>query len=136
MKKNQTRAQYYSEDFKRLVVAEYLRTGQSKKSLHLKYGIRTHSGITDWLRCYGYADIHVKAGYLPPVTISSVAAKAKPSSEHQLPGKEAGASQQARIKELERQLEDAQLRAEAYSRMIALAEQEFNIPIRKKSSTK
>ncbi|GGE49119.1 hypothetical protein GCM10011413_14060 [Pedobacter psychrotolerans] len=42
----------------------------------------------------------------------------------------------ARIKALERQLEDEQLRAEAYSRMIDIAESELKVPIRKKSSTR
>ncbi|OYZ29813.1 MAG: hypothetical protein B7Y24_14455 [Sphingobacteriales bacterium 16-39-50] len=42
----------------------------------------------------------------------------------------------ARIKQLERQLEDEQLRSEAYNKMIDIAERELNIPIRKKSNTK
>jgi len=41
-----------------------------------------------------------------------------------------------RIKELECQLEDEQLRSEAYNRMIDIAERNLNIPIRKKSNTK
>ena len=42
----------------------------------------------------------------------------------------------ARIKELERQLEDEQLRSDAFNRMIDIAEKELQIPIRKKSNTK
>jgi hypothetical protein len=45
-------------------------------------------------------------------------------------------SQEQRIKELERLLEDEQLRSEAYRRMIEIAEKDLNIPIRKKSDTK
>ena len=41
-----------------------------------------------------------------------------------------------RIKELERDLEDAKLKAEGYSRMIDIAERELKIKIRKKPSTK
>jgi hypothetical protein len=41
-----------------------------------------------------------------------------------------------RIMELERALEDAQLRAEGYRKMIELAEKELKIPIKKKWSTK
>ena len=37
-----------------------------------------------------------------------------------------------RVKELERLLEDEQLRSEAYKRMIEIAEKDLNIPIRKK----
>ena len=39
---------------------------------------------------------------------------------------------ETRVKELERLLEDEQLRSEAYKRMIDIAEKELNIPIRKK----
>jgi transposase-like protein len=41
-----------------------------------------------------------------------------------------------RIKQLERQLEDSQLTAEAYRRMIQLAEEQLKIDIQKKSTTK
>jgi transposase len=41
-----------------------------------------------------------------------------------------------RIKELEKQLETSQLKAEGYEIMIEIAEKELNIPIRKKSDTK
>jgi orotate phosphoribosyltransferase-like protein len=43
---------------------------------------------------------------------------------------------QAQIKKLERELEDAQIRAEVYDKMIDIAEATFRIPIRKKSGTK
>jgi transposase len=43
---------------------------------------------------------------------------------------------QKRIKELEKQLETAQLKAEGYELMIEIAEKELKIPIRKKSDTK
>lgn len=43
---------------------------------------------------------------------------------------------QAKIKKLERELEDAQIRAEVYDKMIDIAEATFRIPIRKKSGTK
>jgi hypothetical protein len=43
---------------------------------------------------------------------------------------------QKRIKELERQLENAELKAEGYELMIEIAEKELKIPIRKKSDTK
>jgi hypothetical protein len=41
-----------------------------------------------------------------------------------------------RIKVLEQQLKDAELKAIAYSTMVDVAEKEFNIPIRKKFNTK
>ena len=41
-----------------------------------------------------------------------------------------------RVKELERELEDEQLKSEAYSKLIDLAESEHRIAIRKKANTK
>ncbi|MEX2396857.1 MAG: hypothetical protein WD491_07525, partial [Balneolales bacterium] len=43
---------------------------------------------------------------------------------------------QKQIKELEKQLEMARLKAEGYEIMIDIAENELNIPIRKKPDTK
>jgi capsule polysaccharide export protein KpsE/RkpR len=42
----------------------------------------------------------------------------------------------ARIKQLERELEDSKLLTEAYSLMITTAEEQLKIPIRKKFNTK
>jgi transposase len=129
MKERQNKAvQHYSESFKRKVCEEYLLTGQSKISLLKKYDIRMKSGIQKWLRQLGYEDIHQKAGYLNSRIPSLATKKTDTSSKTD--------SLEKRIKELERLLEDEQLRSEAYSRVIDIAEKEFNIPIRKKRSTK
>lgn len=74
----------------------------------------------------GYKDIEQKVGFLPTTTQFPLPAKEKTTIS----------AQEARIKELERLLEDEQLRSEAYSRMIDIAEKEFQVPIRKKPSTK
>ncbi|MEM9338982.1 MAG: hypothetical protein AAGA66_09660 [Bacteroidota bacterium] len=42
----------------------------------------------------------------------------------------------AKIKKLERELEDSKLKQEGYRSMIEIAEKTFKIPIRKKSGTK
>jgi transposase-like protein len=122
---------YYSELFKRKVVEEYLSSGQSKMSLCKKYDIRMKSGIQRWIRQLGYEDIHQKVRYLSSPNILTLATKNTSDSVseplHLL---------ENRIKELERRLEDEQLRSDAYQRIIEIAEKEFNIPIRKKSNTK
>jgi transposase len=122
---------HYSELFKRKVIEEYLHSGQSKMSLLKKYDIKMKSGIQRWIQQLGYEDIHQKARYLRPNITLTLATKktfnSVPSSEQSL---------ETRVKELERQLEDEQLRSEAYQRIIDIAEKEFNIPIRKKPSTK
>ena len=122
----------YSLEFKRAVIEEYLRTGESKASLEKKHGIKIKSGIIRWMQKLGYEDIpQKKARYLNTPIHLSLAAK-KPHTDQ-------SASHQAlekRIKELERLLEDEQLRSEAYQRIIDIAEKEYHIPIRKKPNTK
>ena len=51
-------------------------------------------------------------------------------------GKPAYEELEKRIKELERQLEDEQIRSFGYSKMIDIAEDQLNISIRKKPDTK
>ena len=125
--------QTYSEEFKRAVCAEYLTGDVSKVSLLKKYNIRYQSTIQQWLRQYYPEETAVKASYLPVVNLLTLAAKqtdekTKPASQVQ--------TLEKRIKELESLLTDEQLRSQAYSRMLELAEQELKLPIRKKFNTK
>jgi len=122
---------HYPLEFKHAVIKEYLAGGIGHKALLRKYDIRINAGVVRWMRQLGYAEVPVKDRYLP---------SSKPPS---LPSKKANkdqpldmVSQEQRIKELERLLEDEQLRSEAYRRIIDIAEKEFNIPIRKKLGTK
>ena len=57
-----------------------------------------------------------------------------PESNEELP--DDVQSLQAKIKELEAQLEKESIRADFYDEMINVAEAKFNIPIRKKAGTK
>jgi 16S rRNA G527 N7-methylase RsmG len=43
---------------------------------------------------------------------------------------------QKRVKDLEKQAEESELKAVAFSTMVDIAEKTFNIPVRKKFSTK
>ena len=129
--KEALKKRHYSEQFKRKVIEEYLSVGQSKMSLLKKYDIRMKSGIQRWISQLGYEDIHRKVRYLNSPNISTLATK-KTSNSSSKPSHKL----EDRIKELERRLEDEQLRSEAYQRIIDIAEKEFNIPIRKKPNTK
>ncbi|MXV53355.1 hypothetical protein GS399_20545 [Pedobacter sp. HMF7647] len=120
--------QVYSETFKRQVIEEHLNTGASQSSLLRKYNIRFNGAFQKWMLQLGYRNSQPKARYLTLSNNSALATKEKNTPTTQ--------SLEQRIKELERLLEDEQLRSEAYSRMIDIAEKELKIPIRKKSSTK
>ena len=127
-KKERLPAQIFNEPFKRKVCDEYLRTGVPKTSLLDKYNIKYRSAILTWLKQLGYVDIYQKVPYLD---IKNQLTLATPKQSK----KAASATDPAlekRVKELERLLEDEQLRSDAYKRIIDIAEKEFKIPIQKK----
>ncbi len=132
MKKNINEARgHYPEAFKRQVVKEYLAGGIGYRALLKKYDIRSNGSIIRWMRQMGYAECGVKDRYLPSAKPLSLPAN-KPKKDQP-----SGALlQEQRIKELERLLEDEQLRSKAYLRMIEIAEKDLNIPIRKKPDIK
>ena len=117
----------YSEAFKRKVIEEYLETGVPKQWLLDKYGIAYKGAFQAWMPALGYVDIR----RLPQPAKELVAyTLSKPPEE------EDTQALRRRIKDLERQLDDEKLRAEAYARLIELAEREQGISIRKKDNTK
>lgn len=108
----------YSEEFKRFVCNEYIRGTASKKQLERQYGIGK-SRLTYWLRDIGYDSKPEGLLSLPQMKKA-----VKPETE------EKSASQ------LKIELEEAQLLAESYRKMIEIAERELKIKIIKKSNTK
>lgn len=120
--------QVFSESFK-LDIVEQVNSGNlSKEEARRRYGIKGKSAILLWQRNYEkYGRCSVVLHTNNPLPLMS-----KKPSQHGTTEKEL----QARIKELERRLEDEQLRSEGYSRIIDIAEKEYNIPIRKKYNTK
>jgi transposase-like protein len=119
---------HYPLEFKHAVIKEYLSGSIGHNALLRKYDIRINGGIHRWMRQLGYAE--EKDRYLallkPLVLPPKKESKAAPATT----------DLQQRIKELERQLEDEQLRSEAYRRIIDIAEKDYNLPIRKKPNTK
>jgi transposase-like protein len=123
----QTAPQVFSESFKSEVVEQVNKGLISKEEARRRYGIKGKSVILLWQRNYqqyGRCCVTLPTNPLPLMSKKST----QPGRTEQ--------ELQARIKELERRLEDEQLRSEGYSRIIDIAEKEYNIPIRKKPNTK
>jgi transposase-like protein len=121
----------YSEQFKRQVIEEYLRTRGSKKDLMVKYNIKFKGAIQTWMRQLGYINSRDKS--------STLDLNPKINMDEELIRDGAEDNKEAlvkRVKELERLLEDECLKSEAYNRMIELAEKELKISIRKKANTR
>ena len=120
--------QMFDESFKRMVIEEYLTTKCDKMELLRKYNIHFKSAIQTWMRKLGYDDTHraqrVKFDISLPLTVPM---GIQSQNIRDL---------QKRIQELEQQLQDEKLRAEAYSRIIDKAEKELKISIKKKPNTK
>lgn len=117
------------------IIKEYLTGHYTKVELWKKYTGQDeeHGQILRWMRTLGYISNENsnerKKKFLPsPIQPAEIL-----TTENNNQGP---LELQKRIKELEKQLETAQLKAEGYELMIEIAEKELKIPIRKKSGTK
>ncbi len=122
---------HYDRAFKTKVIEEYLATGCSKMSLLGKYNIHFKSAIQTWMRVLGYSDTKEAS---QKVTFGNLTFTSLPKKKQARNADEQAC--QNKMADLQRRLEDEQLRSEAYLRMIDKAEKEFKIPIRKKFATR
>lgn len=113
----------YSYAFKLSVVAEVESGELGIKAAARKYGIQSHSTVTNWLRKYGNFDWENKSSLKMP--------KSKDQKLYELEQKIKLLEKQK--KELAKQVENADKKAIFFDMMIDIAEEELKIPIRKKS---
>lgn len=113
----------YSYAFKLSVVAEVESGELGIKAAARKYGIQSHSTVTNWLRKYGSFDWVNKSYIKMP--------KAKDQKLFELEQQVLLLEKQK--KELEKRVETADKKVILFDMMIDIAEEELNIPIRKKS---
>jgi transposase-like protein len=122
---NATCTKHYSNRFKEKICQEYLKTGVSLCYLSDKYQIAGHHTIKGWLRTFG--DDRMKKEPQGKMIMAKPKKEDLPMTMEQM---------KKRIRELERQLEDAELKVELNEKIIEIAEEQLNIQIRKKSDTK
>jgi len=114
----------YSMSFKLQVIREIERGELGIKAAARKYGIQSHSTVSNWLRKYGTFDWENQTPSNMPKT-----------QEQKLLELEQKVKLLKKQKAfLEKQVETADKKAIIFDMMIDLAEKEFNIPIRKKCS--
>lgn len=116
--------QVYSDEFKRSICEEYLNGTSSKMEVQRKYRIGFKSAIVTWLRKFGYVD-QPTSDYRAVCTLDFMG---KSNKDIQ--------ALERKIKLLEQQLADAELKAVVYDKLIEVAERDLNISIRKKRNTK
>ena len=107
---------FYSESFKKEVIREITAGLLSKAEARRKYDIPGRSTIIGWIRKFDGKTTDYRR-----------------IMDYKKSDKEALIK---RIRELERKLEDEQIRSEGLSKMIDIAEEQLKITIRKKSATK
>lgn len=119
----------YSEELKKQAVFRVLSGAMRKSEALREYGISSPTSLDRWIEHYGHG----------------ILSEHKELLEHMgtRKKKEAVKGEMPEIEALRRELADAnkrvraaELRAEAYSLMIDLAEKELKVAIRKKSTTK
>ena len=121
----------YNLDFRHKVCKEHIEHGVKLAELVRKYDLSCHSLIHDWLRTLGYLPGLNRRNGLVYIDLQTPAALSKQTNKDKELSQE-----QHQLKLLQKEHEDARLLAEGYRRIIEIAEQELNIPIRKKSNTK
>lgn len=119
----------YTEEFKRMVCEEYVSSRLGKDELARKHDIKGHGSILRWLRALGYET----TGHEQPKRIEIQ----ESIMTEDLKEKDLGIDElKKQIKQLKRELEDSQIKAEVYSTIIDIAEKKFGIEIRKKPDSK
>jgi transposase-like protein len=115
---------HFTDEFKFMVIQEYLNTDISQKELQEKHGFRGNGNVSEWMRKFGVNKVTDEQ-----ISIQKTMSKEvdKTPQERML---------EAKIKELEKALEQERLRTLALNTMINIAERDLKISIRKKSGTK
>lgn len=116
----------YSSEEKLQIVRDYLNNGLSAETVMAKYHISSPATFNSWLCLYAKEALSLS---LQPdnQNDSDMANKSKDDQIRELKEKLRAAEKRADLEAL---------RAKAYSKMIDVAEETFNIPVRKKSGTK
>lgn len=115
----------FTDEDKILIVSEYVRGGITAQQIIEKYHISHRQTLFNWMDKFVNEKEMVT---LPENQSENPMAKRNPEERVK--------ELEAENKRLEKALELEKLRAKAYDTMINVAEQTFNIPIRKKSGTK
>lgn len=121
----------FSKEEKTAIIEEYLTTPLSKTQIWRKHTGYVHErgSLLRWMRQLGYKDkLNIRRIFSPELI--------NPLNNLQEDNNLSNDELLVKLKKLEKELEDAKLKAEGYQLMLEVAEKELNVPIRKKSGTK
>ena len=125
----------FSDDEKRVIIEDYLQSGLTKQAIWKKYvGYEEeHGSLLRWMRKLGY--IH-DSKQKDAIFVFEKASMNKPPKSKDSNSFSEHTRLEQRILELEKQLQESELKTLAYQTMIDVAERELNISIKKKFNTK
>lgn len=134
-KTSRKRNKYFSDMEKHVIIREVLSSDCTKREIWKKYTGQEeeHGQILRWMRQLGYDEAVFKNTSKYVLTLPLMK---KQEKSDKLNESVENIELKKRIVEMEKQLQDAEMKATAFSTMVDVAEKEFNIPIRKKSNTK
>ena len=115
---------FLPESLKREIVLEVLSGRLSKEQARRVYGIKSKSGILEWMR--KFASIDPKTHGIDPIPKLKTL---KEDSKELLDLK-------SKIKDLEIQLKYSELKGRAYQIMVEIAKEDYNLDLEKKSGAK
>ena len=119
-----TKGNKFPDDFKLMVVQEYLSTDISQDELKKKYNFGGNNNIPNWMRKFGLSKLSEEQIELHQAMEKEIE---KTSLEQEL---------ELKVRKLEANLKFEQLRTKALSTMIDIAERELKVDIRKKAGAK
>lgn len=119
-----TNVNKFTDDFKLMVVQDYLSTDISQSELKKKYNFRGSNNIYNWMRKFGLSKPSEDQKELHRAMAKE---KQKSALEQEL---------ELKIRKLEEDLKREQFRTKALNVMIDIAERELKVDIRKKSGAK
>jgi len=136
--KNESKPQEFlktSEAEKRQIIEDYLQSGLTKRAIWEKYtGCKEeHGQLLRWMRKYGYLS-RDEQKRITFVSLKSRMDKQPPKQE--LVSDFEHLQLKRRILELEKQLQESEMKSISWQTMVEIAERELNISIKKKYNTK
>jgi hypothetical protein len=128
------RSTHYSMSEKLSMITEYLTSGESKQYIWKKYTgqIEEHGSILRWMRQLGYSEDNIKTNCTFVKNKYIMKSELKPLSDLEFENLQL----KKRIEQLEKQVQESELKAIAFSTMVDIAERELNINIKKNFNIK
>jgi len=114
----------FSEEMKRKIVQEVLSGEFTKEQARRIYGIKSKSGILEWMR--SFASIPPKSHGVDPL----------PKLRTMKQETDESVKLKIRITELEEQLAYSELKGRAYQMMVEIAKRDYNLDLEKKRGAK